>query len=200
MGRPEQTSYIGVMSELHFTLFNTALGRCGIAWSARGITAMSFPEGSDEKTRARLLRKSPGATEAPPTADVQKIIARIVALLAGNRIDLMDIALDDGRLPDFNRKVYDIARTIPAGQTLTYGDIAKRLGDVALSRDVGQALGQNPIPIIVPCHRVLAANGKSGGFSAPGGVSTKLKLLSIEGAQPGGPDLFGDLPLAKRRA
>lgn len=183
------------MSDYQFTLFDTALGRCGIAWSTAGIAAVSFPESDDEATRSRLLRKCPGAVEAAPTAEVHKTIARIVALLRGEKVDLTGIALDTGRIPEFNRKVYDIARTIPAGETLTYGEIAKCLGDVALSRDVGQALGQNPIPIIVPCHRVLAANGRSGGFSAPGGVNTKLKLLSIEGAQPGGPDLFGDLPL-----
>lgn len=186
------------MNDFHFTLFATALGRCGIAWSARGISAVSFPERDDSATRARLLRKCPGAAEAEPPADVQAAIERIVALLRGEKIDLTGIALDTGAISDFNRKVYTIARTIPPGEILTYGDIARQLGDVALSRDVGQALGQNPIPIIVPCHRVLAASGKSGGFSAPGGVSTKLKLLSIEGAQPGGPDLFGDLPLAKR--
>ena len=186
------------MSRTHFTLFDTALGRCGIAWSARGIAAVSFPERDDSATRARLLRKCPGAAEAKPPVDVQAVIELIVALLRGEKIDLTGIALDTGAISDFNRKVYTIARTIPPGETLTYGDIARQLGDVALSRDVGQALGQNPIPIIVPCHRVLAASGKSGGFSAPGGVSTKLKLLSIEGAQPGGPDLFGDLPLAKR--
>src|SRR5437773_1910493 len=78
--------------------------------------------------------------------------------------------------------VYDIARKIPPGQTLTYGDIAKQLGGVELSRDVGQALGRNPCPIVVPCHRVLAAGNKPGGFSANGGVVTKLKMLAIEGA------------------
>ena len=102
-------------------------------------------------------------------------------------------------LPEFNRKVYAIARTIPPGETLTYGEIAERLGDKLLARAVGQALGENPIPLIVPCHRVLAAGGKSGGFSAAGGVVTKLRLLTIEGAAPGGPTLFERLPLETRR-
>jgi len=101
-------------------------------------------------------------------------------------------------MPDFNRRVYHVARTIPPGSTLSYGEVAARLGDRNLARDVAQALGQNPFPIIVPCHRVMAAGGKTGGFSAPGGVRTKLRLLSIERAQPGGPTLFAELPLATR--
>jgi methylated-DNA-[protein]-cysteine S-methyltransferase len=82
----------------------------------------------------------------------------------------------------FEQRVYEVARTIPAGQTLTYGQIATRLGDRLLARDVGQALGRNQFPIVVPCHRVLAASGKLGGFSAPGGVATKQRLLEIEQA------------------
>ena len=120
----------------------------------------------------------------------------MVALLNGERRDLNDVTIDTQALPAFNRKVYDIARTIPPGATLTYGEIAERLGDKLLARAVGQALGENPIPLIVPCHRVLAAGGKTGGFSAPGGVVTKLQLLTIEGAEPGGPTLFERLPLA----
>src|SRR5262249_25431219 len=97
-------------------------------------------------------------------------------------VDLTGIGLDESRVPEFHRRVYAIARSIPPGGTLTYGDIANRLGDPTLARAVGQALGENPFPIIVPCHRVLAANGRLGGFSAPGGTTTKLKLLRIEGA------------------
>jgi methylated-DNA-[protein]-cysteine S-methyltransferase len=112
------------------------------------------------------------------------------------------VTIDTAGVADFNRRVYAIARTIAPGATLSYGEIAERLGDRNLARDVGQALGQNPFPVIVPCHRVLAAGGKSGGFSAPGGVATKLRLLTIEGAQPGGPTLFDGLPLSapRRRA
>src|SRR5262249_5526702 len=106
---------------------------------------------------------------------------------------------DDEDLPVFNRKVYDVTRAIPPGATLTYGEVAERLGDKLLARDVGQALGQNPIPLIIPCHRVLAASGKTGGLSAPGGVARKLRLRTIEGAQPSGPTLFDNLPLAVKR-
>jgi methylated-DNA-[protein]-cysteine S-methyltransferase len=147
-----------------------------------------------------LLRRFPGAQEAPPPADVQHAVDGIVALLRGEQRDLNDVTIDAEDLPAFNRKVYDITRAIPPGATLTYGEIAERLGDKLLARDVGKALGHNPIPLIVPCHRVLAASGKTGGFSAPGGVASKLRLLTIEGAQPNGPTLFDHLPLvAKRR-
>ena len=112
----------------------------------------------------------------------QQAIDRITKLLAGEPDDLTDIPLDLDGVPDFNRGVYAIARTIPPGKTMTYGDIAKRLGGLELSRDVGQALGRNPCPVVVPCHRVLAAGGQPGGFSANGGVATKLKMLAIEGA------------------
>jgi methylated-DNA-[protein]-cysteine S-methyltransferase len=170
------------MTDQHFTLFDTAIGRCGIAWGPRGINAVQLPMGNEEKTRTRIRQRHGDIPEAPPTAEVARAIAAIVELLAGKPNDLSDIALDLDGVPAFNRGVYDIARTIPPGKTLTYGDIAKRLGGVELSRDVGQALGHNPCPIVVPCHRVLAAGGKPGGFSANGGVATKLKMLAIEGA------------------
>jgi methylated-DNA-[protein]-cysteine S-methyltransferase len=182
-----------------FAIFDTGLGSCGIVWSSRGIAGVQIHDGNESATRARLLRRFAGAKEAPPPAEVQRAIDGIVALLRGEHRDLSDVAIDTERIPAFNRKVYDVARTVPPGATLTYGEIAERLGDKLLARDVGQALGQNPIPLIVPCHRVLAAGGKTGGFSAPGGVISKLRLLTIEGAQPGGPTLFDHLPLAAKR-
>jgi methylated-DNA-[protein]-cysteine S-methyltransferase len=170
------------MTDQHFALFDTPIGICGIEWGPRGINGLQLPMGSDEKTRTRIRQRRGDISEAAPNKEVQRAIDRIVELLAGKPDDLRDIALDLDGVPDFNRGVYDIARTIPPGQTMTYGDIAKRLGGVELSRDVGQALGRNPCPIVVPCHRVLAAGQKPGGFSAKGGVSTKLKMLTIEGA------------------
>jgi methylated-DNA-[protein]-cysteine S-methyltransferase len=165
-----------------FAIFDTAIGRCGIVWGARGVVGVQLPMSSEDKTRGRIRQRYGDLAEAPPPAEVQSAIDGIVELLAGKPNDLTDVVLDLDGVPEFNRGVYDIARTIPPGQTLTYGDIAKRLGGVELSRDVGQALGRNPCPIVVPCHRVLAAGGKPGGFSANGGVVTKLKMLAIEGA------------------
>lgn len=169
------------MIELPFALFDTPIGRCGVAWSAQGIAAVQLPQQSETQTRKRLAQR--GATqEAVPPPPVAAAILAMTLLLEGEKRDLADIAVDLRAVPDFNREVYAIARGIPPGATLTYGDIAKRLGGVELSRDVGQALGRNPCPIVVPCHRVLAAGGKPGGFSANGGVTTKLKMLEIEGA------------------
>ena len=184
------------MSELDFTLFDTAMGRCGIVWSARGVVAVRFPERDDEATRRRILQRFPEARKAAPSADAQLAIDGIVALLAGERRDLREVTLDQADVPDFNRRVYDVARSIGPGATLSYGEVAARLGDRNLARDVAQALSQNQCPIVVPCHRVMAAGGKTGGFSAPGGVKTKLKLLSIEGARlEADPMLFDRLPL-----
>jgi len=172
------------MTAYDFTLFETAIGRCGIAWGACGVVGLQLPEKNDRETRACLLRKCPdNAREASPPPDVQRVIGDIVALLQGETIDLSGVVLDMARVPDFERRVYDIARTIPPGATLTYGEIATRLGDRGLARDVGQALGRNPFPIVVPCHRVLAAGGKAGGFSATGGLTTKLRMLTIERAR-----------------
>lgn len=186
------------MTTYSFSLFDTAIGTCGIVWTARGIAGVQIHNASELATRATLLRRFAGAEETTPPAQVQRAIDGIVALMRGEKRDLSDVTIDADDLPEFNRKVYDIARTIPPGSTLTYGEIAERLGDKLLARDVGQALGQNPIPLIVPCHRVLAAGGKTGGFSAPGGVISKLRLLTIEGAQPSGPTLFDRLPLAAK--
>ena len=170
------------MTGQHFAIFDTAIGPCGIVWGERGISGVQLPMGSEDKTRARIRQRYGDLAEVPPSAQVQGAIDGIVELLAGKPNDLADVVLDLDGVPEFNRGVYDIARTIPPGKTLTYGDIARRLGGVELSRDVGQALGRNPCPIVVPCHRVLAAGGKPGGFSANGGVATKLKMLAIEGA------------------
>ena len=190
------------MSELGFTLFATAIGCCGIAWSERGVAGVDLPGRNNIATRNRLLRRFPTARQAVPSAAAQHAIDGIVALLEGEPRDLADVTIDLRDVPDFNRRVYEVARTIRPGATLSYGEIAARLGDRNLAREVAQALSQNPCPIIVPCHRVLAAGGKSGGFSAPGGVATKLRLLTIEGAQPDGATLFDRLPLTtpRRRA
>jgi methylated-DNA-[protein]-cysteine S-methyltransferase len=187
------------MTEHSFALFETAIGACGIVWSARGVAGVQLPEANAAATPARMLRRFPAAKELPPTPDIQSAIDGMVALLRGEARDLTDVVIDNEGTPEFNARVYTIARQIPPGQTMTYGEIAQRLGDKMLAREVGTALGQNPCPIVMPCHRVLAAGGKTGGFSASGGVVTKLKLLTIEGAQPGGSTLFERLPLQVAR-
>jgi methylated-DNA-[protein]-cysteine S-methyltransferase len=187
------------MSAQRFALFDTALGRCGIAWSGVVVAGVQLPERHHNATRAHLLRRYPDAREASPPTDIRHVIDGIAGLLRGEIRDLSVVALDMTGVPQFDRRVYAIARTIPVGATLTYGDIAARLGDSSVAREVGQSLGQNPFPVIVPCHRVLAAGGKVGGFSAAGGVTTKLRMLDIEGAQVGEtPTLFENLPLLAR--
>jgi methylated-DNA-[protein]-cysteine S-methyltransferase len=165
-----------------FAIFDTPIGACGMAWNARAIVGLQLPDASPERTRSRLRRRWTGAVEATPPPLVQQAIERVRTLLKGEAVDLSDVPLDLDGTPEFHRRVYELARTIPPGQTMTYGEIAKRLGAPQESREVGQALGRNPVAIIVPCHRVLGADGKMGGFSASGGVATKRRILEIEGA------------------
>lgn len=180
----------GIMSATGFAVFETAIGVCGIAWGPRGITGVQLPEKDAATTRARLARRCVGARESKPPLAVRRAMDGIVALLRREPCDLASVALDMDAVPEFHRRVYEVARTIPPGSTLTYGDIAARLGDPGAARAVGRALGANPFAIIVPCHRVLAAGGRTGGFSATGGVAMKLRLLAIEGVSP-----TGTLPL-----
>jgi methylated-DNA-[protein]-cysteine S-methyltransferase len=178
------------MPSAGFALFGTALGWCGVAWNACGIVAVQLPEASEAKTRARLLRHCPDVKEMTAPPSVQATIDGIVALLCGEARDLSQIALDMAGVPEFDRRVYELARTIAPGETLSYREVATRLGDPAAAREVGQALGRNPFPVIVPCHRVVAAGSRLGGFSAPGGAATKRRLLAIESAHAPSLPLF----------
>jgi O-6-methylguanine DNA methyltransferase len=178
-----------------WTFCDTAFGRCAIAWSDRGITAVQLPEGTDTQTRERLLRLHPGLQEELPPSAVRDACDRIAALLRGEPADLSGIMLDMSGVTSFRRRVYTAARSIRPGTTQSYGEVAARLGQPTASRAVGQALGRNPFAIVVPCHRVVAANGRPGGFSAAGGVAAKVRLLALEVEQPapaaGGPVGFG---------
>jgi methylated-DNA-[protein]-cysteine S-methyltransferase len=187
-----------VVTDRGFFLFDTPIGTCGIAWGDRGVVGVQLPEGSAAAARARLRRGFPDAQESPPPPEVQRALDAIIALLGGEPRDLSFVELDMRQVPPFHRRVYEVARTIPPGATLAYGEVAARLGEPGAARDVGSALGRNPFPIVVPCHRVVAAGGKLGGFSARGGVKTKLRLLSIEGVQaPGTVPLFDRGPRAR---
>ena len=171
------------MTTQGFALFETAIGDCGIAWSDRGVIGFQLPEGDAPSTAPAYGARFPAPSKSVPPPDIQAASTPSSALMRGDRVDLNFVPLDMDGVPEFHQRVYEVARTIPPGATLTYGEIAARLGDPGSARAVGQALGRNPIPVIVPCHRVLAAGGKTGGFSAPGGTATKLNLLAIEGAQ-----------------
>jgi methylated-DNA-[protein]-cysteine S-methyltransferase len=175
-----------------YTLFDTAIGWAGLAWNDNGLVGVHLPERDPETARRSFLRRFPDAIEGEPPEALAPVIAGVQALMRGEKADLSGAVLDIERAPAFNAQVYAIARRIPPGETLTYGEIATQLGDRLLARDVGAALGQNPWPIIVPCHRVTAAGGKLGGFSARGGARTKLRLLAIEGAPAAAQaELFG---------
>jgi methylated-DNA-[protein]-cysteine S-methyltransferase len=163
-------------------VFDTPIGYGGIAWDERGVVGLQLPEPDAARVRARLRRRFPDSFDREPSPEIARAIEAIRALLDGAPVDLSEVRLNMDAVEPFEQRVYEVARTIPAGHTLTYGEIATRLGDRLLARDVGQALGRNPFPIVVPCHRVLAASGKLGGFSAPGGVATKRRLLEIEQA------------------
>jgi methylated-DNA-[protein]-cysteine S-methyltransferase len=181
-----------------YTLFDTAIGRCALLWRGGFVIGAALPEASDESARERLARRFPGAVEADPPPFAAEAIARIQALLDGRKTDLGDIPLDLSG-SELELSVWAAARRIPCGEVRSYGDIAREIGEPRAAQAVGVALGRNPAPIIVPCHRVLAADGKSGGFSAPGGVATKFRILEIEGARrPGEPELFESLPLRVR--
>ncbi len=171
-----------------FALFDTPIGRCGVAWSASGLIGMQLPEAAPGAASpgvewARLRKRFPDAAEAVQPPWIDRLIERVRDLLAGGRDDLTDIDLDQTDVSDFNRRVYEIARAIGPGETSTYGEVARAMGEPGAARAVGKALGENPWPIVVPCHRVLAASGRMGGFSAPGGAGTKARLLTIERAR-----------------
>lgn len=170
------------MSEQGFVLFETVIGLCAIAWQGDALIGTQLPETTAEKSRSRLLRRIPGCREAEPPEWAAALVNMIIAHIAGNRVDYRDVPLDRRRAGAWENAVYDVASAIPSGETRTYGQLARSLGRPDAAQAVGQALGRNPWPIIVPCHRILAADGGTGGFSAPGGVATKIRLLEIEGA------------------
>ncbi len=179
------------MSARGFAVFETAIGACGIAWGERGVVGSWLPDATGAALVRRISRRLPDAREAVPPAEVAAAIAGIVGLLGGGKPDLREVRLDMTGVPEFDGRVYEAARAVSPGSTPAYGEIAERLGDRSAAREVGRALARNPVPIVVPCHRVLAAGGRNGGFSAPGGVATKLKMLEIEGARAAGvPTLF----------
>lgn len=170
------------MSSAGLAKFATPIGACAIAWGPSGILGVQLPGASELGALARLQKRYPFAEEAEPLPEIAHIIVRIAAFLDGVRDDFSDLPYDFGQVTEFEAAVYRETLAIPAGETSTYGAIAVKLGDLGHSRAVGQALGHNPWPIVIPCHRVTGADGKMGGFSAPGGRETKLKLLEIEGA------------------
>lgn len=174
-----------------WAVFSTIIGHCGLAWGAAGLRCVLLPEldGRASSMQTRLHRRHANLQEVgearwPPA--VKAAVEGVRALLAGEPRTLLEVVLDERSVSDFQRRVYALARAIPPGEVRTYGEMAEALDDRTQARAVGQALGANPFAPVVPCHRVLGAKGWQGGFSAPGGVELKLRMLEIEGARPGG--------------
>jgi methylated-DNA-[protein]-cysteine S-methyltransferase len=170
------------MTDTHFCLFDTAVGRCALIWRGDRLIRVMLPAHDDEAMRAAIRRRAGDARQAPPPPFVETIIDAIMRLCAGEAVSFPGAPLDRTRIEQLANRIYDILLRVPFGETTTYGAIAAELGDKNLSRAVGAAMGANPFPIIIPCHRVTASGGKIGGFSAPGGTDTKKRLLDIEGA------------------
>lgn len=182
-----------------YCLFETAIGPCGIAWNDRGVTRLCLPESSREATEKRLRAKiaASASVQTPPPA-IEAVIVKIQSYLAGTEIDFSPVPLDLTGVDAFQHKIYDALRLVGWGHTTSYGELAKSTGAPGMAREVGEAMARNPVPVIIPCHRVLASGNKAGGFSAYGGIFTKERLLSLEGVRigfaadaPPLPGLFG---------
>ncbi len=179
---------------LGYASFETPVGECGIAWNGHGVVAIRLPEDGAGATLRRLRDTYTGADESIPPLAVRRAIDGMRALMGGERPDLSSITLEMDGVSPFHRRVYETARDIPVGTTLTYGELALEAGSPGAARAVGQALGRNPFAIVVPCHRVTAAGGKVGGFSATGGVAVKVRLLELEGTPLPAPGRGGSNP------
>ncbi len=167
-----------------YYLFETAVGFCAIAWSDLGIARFQLPTSSAEATERNLRRRLPDATRGTPPAEVVATVAAATRYFAGEKVDFSDVPIDLGEQDELFEKIYAATRLLGWGETTTYGSLAKELGaGPEAARDVGQAMAKNPVPLIIPCHRVLAAGGKLGGFSAPGGSATKQRMLELEGVR-----------------
>jgi methylated-DNA-[protein]-cysteine S-methyltransferase len=169
------------LSATAYSLFETAIGICGIAWSQRGVRALQLPESNLGATRGRLLDKCGEASLAAPPPVIARLLADLAAQLQGSERELEEVDLDL-HCPPFHQRVYAAVRRIPYGHVLSYAEVAAICGSPLAARAVGQAMARNPVPLLVPCHRVVAAHGRTGGFTAPGGIFLKQRLLAIERA------------------
>ncbi len=175
---------------MRYALIDTVLGTFGLAWTDAGVARIALP--GPDRARTELWISRDPAEPGFPDGNLAGLPDRIRRYAAGEKIDFTDVPLDLDGIAAFNRQAYERLLAVRYGETTTYGAIARMLGDVTLSRAVGHAMGQNPIPLLIPCHRVLAADGRTGGFSSPGGVTSKMKLLALEhAASPTGQYAFG---------
>jgi methylated-DNA-[protein]-cysteine S-methyltransferase len=159
----------------------------GVCWSAAGLTRVWLPEPDRDRVARRMAERQPDAVDTTPPPAIEAAIGALKRYAAGEPVDFAGTPLDLSGVDDFRLAIYDAARALAWGETVTYGELAVRAGQAGLARETGAALGQNPLPIVVPCHRILAAGNKIGGFSAPGGSRTKERMLAMEGVRVGPP-------------
>jgi methylated-DNA-[protein]-cysteine S-methyltransferase len=171
-------------------VFETAIGPCGVAWTEDGLTRVQLPQASRTATEQRLRKRPGNAGPELPSPPIRRVITDLQSYMLGDRVEFAGVPIDWGNLNAFHRRIYDVTRALAWGETASYGEIARRAGPPVVARAVGQAMSRNPVPIIMPCHRVLAAGRKIGGFSAYGGAVTKERLLALEGVR-----LSADEPL-----
>src|SRR3569833_3373872 len=171
--------------EQEYTTLETKSGFVGLAWNQQGVSALRLPARTEKAAEAAVLRRLPGARRALPSPAMTQLKSNIRRYFEGERTEFSHVPVDLGSQEPFFSQVYAEVRKLGWGETTTYGTVAKTLGaDPQAARTVGQAMASNPAPLIVPCHRVLAAGGKLGGFSAPGGSASKAHMLAIEGVAP----------------
>ncbi len=168
----------------YYHIFATTMGFCGVAWSELGVTRFQLPMKSAEAAERLLRRRAPDAEPGAPGPDIADVVAAAKRYFEGEETDFSTVRLDLAGEDAFFRQIYDALRRLGWGRTTTYGALAKEVGaGREAARDVGEAMARNPAPLIIPCHRVLAAGGKIGGFSAPGGLTTKIRMLELEGVR-----------------
>jgi methylated-DNA-[protein]-cysteine S-methyltransferase len=183
---------------MHYCLFETDLGACGVAWGERGLARFQLPEADRRATERRLRLRAEVSSAAAPPRGIAAVIAEVQRYMAGERVDFSAVALDLTGVAPFHAEIYAAARGIGWGETTTYGELARRVGSPGAARAVGQAMAHNPVPVIIPCHRILASGNKVGGFSAFGGARSKQKLLGLEGVRIGARQETGQLSLSER--
>lgn len=184
----------------HYCVFETAIGPCGVAWTEAGLTRLQLPESNRDATETRLRKRSGSAGPELPPPPVRRAITDIQSYMVGDRIEFTAVPIDWSGVSPFHRRIYETTRSLGWGMTASYGEVARKAGPPVVARAVGQAMARNPVPIVIPCHRVLAAGRRIGGFSAYGGAVTKERLLTLEGVRLAdeAPTLPGLLPAPQR--
>jgi methylated-DNA-[protein]-cysteine S-methyltransferase len=168
------------------TLFETRFGFVGFAWSEGGLTRLLLPDRRAAIER-RLDASAGSVQENELPSAVATLVADIKRYFEGEEVSFDHVAVDLDGVDAFRSSIYQETRQLGFGETTNYGELARRAGHAGMARETGQALGSNPVPLIVPCHRILAAGARIGGFSAPGGASAKEKMLALEGVRVGPP-------------